>query len=141
MLLGVCLVSAQISAAVIDWSVPELLRPPLYLVAVFFSNWIFATVMLPSLLVLTLSIPRPRGPLTPLAAPLDCRHLWDQYQRSWRSLARKHSSAGSPSWSYVCSALGILAQAFVAVRDPAAGHRCAGPQVAWVRWVSFSRST
>ena len=117
-LLGVCLVSAQISAAVIDWSVPELLRPPLYLVAVFFSNWIFATVMLPSLLVLTLSIPRPRGPL----------HRWPRLSiaviygtvPALLAIFGAQALVGWIAVLVICVlSLGTLAQAFVAVRDPA----------------------
>jgi signal transduction histidine kinase len=45
---------------VIDWSLPELLTPVVFPISVFFSNWIYAVVMFPSLVLLTLNFPRPK---------------------------------------------------------------------------------
>ena len=55
-----CLLVNSISAAVVDWGLPEMLTPGVLLIATFFSNWIFATVMFPSLLLLTLVFPQPK---------------------------------------------------------------------------------
>lgn len=60
LLLSVCLLARNISIAVVDWSLPELLTPLIFPIALFFSNWIFAAVMFPSLLLLTLLFPRPK---------------------------------------------------------------------------------
>lgn len=60
LLFSVCLLARNISIAVVDWSLPELLIPAIFPVALFFSNWIFAAVMFPSLLLLTLLFPRPK---------------------------------------------------------------------------------
>ncbi len=55
-----CLLVTNISSAVVEWSLPELLTPLIFPAAVFFSNWIFALVMFPNLLLLTLVFPRPK---------------------------------------------------------------------------------
>jgi signal transduction histidine kinase len=60
LLFSVCLLANDISAMMVDWSLPELLTPGILLVTVFFSNWIFAVVMFPSLLLLTLVFPQPK---------------------------------------------------------------------------------
>lgn len=60
LLFSICLIVTDISSAGIEWSLPELLVPGLFPVALFFSNWIFAVVMFPSLLLLTLVFPRPK---------------------------------------------------------------------------------
>jgi len=60
LLFSICLLVANVSSTVIDWSLPEMLTPVILSIAIFFSNWIFATVMFPSLLLLTLIFPRPK---------------------------------------------------------------------------------
>ncbi|MCB0153565.1 MAG: hypothetical protein KDF65_02125 [Anaerolineae bacterium] len=60
LLFSVCLLANDISAAVVDWGLPELLTPAILPAAIFFSNWIFAVVMFPSLVLLTLLFPRPK---------------------------------------------------------------------------------
>ncbi len=60
LLFSICQLVTGISSAVVEWSLPELLTPGLFPVASFFSNWIFAVVMFPSLLLLTLVFPRPK---------------------------------------------------------------------------------
>lgn len=61
LLFSICQFVTGVSSAVVDWSLPELLTPGLFAIALFFSNWIFAVVMFPSLLLLTLVFPRPKA--------------------------------------------------------------------------------
>ena len=60
LLFSVCLLVTSISAAIVEWSLPELLIPGVFPLAIFFSNWVFAVVMFPSLLLLTLVFPQPK---------------------------------------------------------------------------------
>ena len=60
LLFSICLLVNSISVMVVDWSLPELLTPGILPIAVFFSNWIFAVIMFPSLLLLTLVFPHPK---------------------------------------------------------------------------------
>lgn len=118
-LFSVCLVSTHISAAGINWSVPELLRPGLYPIAVFFSNWIFAIVMMPSLLLLTLSIPHPRRPLRrwPLLSVAVIYGTVPALMAVFGPLAL----IGWVTVLVMCVlSLGTLVQAVVAVGDPVA---------------------
>ncbi|MCB0195297.1 MAG: sensor histidine kinase [Anaerolineae bacterium] len=55
-----CLFVNSISAVMVDWGLPEMVTPGILTIATFFSNWIFATVMFPSLLLLTLLFPQPK---------------------------------------------------------------------------------
>ncbi len=60
LLFSICLLVNSISTVVVDWSLPEMLTPGILPIAVFCSNWIFAVVMFPSLLLLTLVFPQPK---------------------------------------------------------------------------------
>jgi signal transduction histidine kinase len=51
--------AAQLSE-IVSWGLPELLNPPLWLVAVLFSNWIYGGLFAPTLLLLTLTFPQPK---------------------------------------------------------------------------------
>ncbi|HEV2124242.1 MAG TPA: hypothetical protein VGW38_15905, partial [Chloroflexota bacterium] len=60
LLFSVSLLVVNISNAVVGVGLPEMLAPNLLPIAGFFSGWIFGTVMFPSLLLLTLTFPRPK---------------------------------------------------------------------------------
>jgi signal transduction histidine kinase len=60
LLFNICLLVVDISSAGVQWSLPEILTPGILPIATFCSNWIFAVVMFPSLLLLTLVFPHPK---------------------------------------------------------------------------------
>jgi signal transduction histidine kinase len=47
-------------SSVVYWGLPEMMHPPIWLVAVLFSNWIFGALAAPTMLLLALTFPQPK---------------------------------------------------------------------------------
>lgn len=60
LLLSVSLLATDISSSTVDWGAPEVAAPLIVPAWAFYSNLIFAMVLLPSLLLVTLTCPRPK---------------------------------------------------------------------------------
>jgi len=61
LLLSVSLLATDISSSTVDWGAPEVAAPLVVPAWAFYSNLIFAMVLLPSLLLVTLTCPQPRA--------------------------------------------------------------------------------
>jgi signal transduction histidine kinase len=59
LLLAVVWLTFEISN-IVAWGLPEMMHPPLFLVALLFSNWIYGSLAAPTLLLLALSFPQPK---------------------------------------------------------------------------------
>ena len=70
LLFSISLLVVNISNAVVGVGLPEMLTPGLLPVAGFFSGWIYAAVMFPSLLLLTLTFPRSKRFVVRWPAPV-----------------------------------------------------------------------
>ncbi|MCE7987820.1 MAG: hypothetical protein DYG89_42185 [Caldilinea sp. CFX5] len=102
---------------IVYWGLPEIVHPPLLLVAQFFSNWIFGVLIAPTALLLALTFPLPklflvRWPLLVIAAvygilPLLLLSAGPQPVLGW-------------GWSAACGFLSLLSVGHTlwAVHDP-----------------------
>jgi signal transduction histidine kinase len=117
LLFSICLLARNISIAVVDWGLPELLTPAIFPAALFFSNWIFAVVMFPSLLLLTLLFPRPKQFVRQHPRPV-LALLYGPVPL----LILIFGSVAPIGWIWVLTmallSLAALAHSFVTVRDP-----------------------
>jgi signal transduction histidine kinase len=59
-LLATIWLSLEISS-IVYWSLPEIVNPPVFVVAISFSNWIYGSLAAPTLTLLTLSFPHPKA--------------------------------------------------------------------------------
>lgn len=129
LLFTTALAQTLLSSMLVNWNIPELSAPPLGPLAGFFSNLIFAAVLLPSAALLALTFPHPKRLVrrypVPIAAAL--------YGLIWLLLLTLGSGRlAIAGWGstlvFALSTIAILAHTWVTTRDPT--------ERAQVRWAA-----